>query len=170
LIANAKVRDVDHADVQTISQEHTDGLRTERLASAVGQPPLSRLLQNLLLRIRAGRVVLEQSANDRRPLSLELAIDVKAPTSPKFSILFGEHVGVMFVRVNAKCVYHRPDTAERGRWVSPWGPRRNNLRGADVYPMSDRILALALLGRLQSAERAMPTHDNYAKATNLLSA
>jgi hypothetical protein len=66
-------------------------LRTERLASAVGRPPLSRLLQNLLLRIRAGRVVLEQSANDRRPLSLELAIDVNPSTSPKFSILFGEH-------------------------------------------------------------------------------
>jgi len=40
----------------------------KRLASAIGQSPLRRLLQNFLLRIRAGRVLLEQPANDRRPL------------------------------------------------------------------------------------------------------
>ena len=34
----------------------------------------------------------------------------------------------------------------------------------------DRILETSALGRFQSAERAMPTHDDYAKATNLLSA
>ena len=61
MIPNAKLRDVDDADMQSITQEHADRLRAKRLASAVGQSPLRRFLQNFLFRIRASRVLLEQA-------------------------------------------------------------------------------------------------------------
>ena len=52
------------------------------------------------------------------------------------------------------------------------GRLKRNLETKAAVTVYDvhRILEGSALGRLQSAERAMPTHDNDAKATNLLSA
>jgi hypothetical protein len=56
-------------------------------------------------------------------ISLELAIDVNAPTSPKCSTFWGRIVSSMFMRVNSNCAHHvRPPLGcERAAQPLPCG-------------------------------------------------
>ena len=66
LVAHAVFPDVDGAGVELIAQQRPDRLRAEGLPSPIPQTCGRHLLQNLLLREAAGRVVLERLPDDGR--------------------------------------------------------------------------------------------------------